>query len=78
MAGVIIDDARTPLERVVLEFRVIAVEAVELHDVARAALLAGNFVQIEICALVFLVAGCAIETAGDDFFHWKCDALRDG
>jgi hypothetical protein len=41
---------------------VIAVETVELHHVAGVALLVGDPVQIEIEALVLLVAGRAVET----------------
>src|SRR4029079_11253869 len=78
MAGVVVDDPRAPLERVVLEFRVMAVEAVELHHVAGAALLVGDLVQTEIDALMLLVAGRAIETACDHVMGWEGDALRVG
>ncbi|MGZ8998735.1 MAG: hypothetical protein ACXW2T_07765, partial [Allosphingosinicella sp.] len=53
-----------------------AVEAVELHNVARTALLVGYSVQIETYALMLLVAGCAIETACDYIFHRERDVLR--
>ena len=76
MLSMVENDSRTPLERIVLEFRVMAVEAVELHQVTRAALLVGNSVQIETCALMLLVAGGAIETTCDYIMHWECDALR--
>ncbi|HYM98286.1 MAG TPA: hypothetical protein VET25_00980, partial [Aestuariivirgaceae bacterium] len=78
MASMVVDDSCTPLERIVLEFRVMAVEAVELHHVARAALLVGYSVQIETYALMLLVAGCAIETACDHVIHRERDALRAG
>jgi hypothetical protein len=39
-------------------------------------LLVGYLVQIETYALMLLVAGCAIETAGDYLFHRECDALQ--
>ena len=63
MAFVIVDEARALLERILLEFRMIAVEAVELHHVARLALLVGDLVQLELGALMLLVAGRTIEAA---------------
>ena len=78
MAGVVVDDPRAPLERIVLEFRVMAVEAVELHHVAGAALLVGDLVQIETDALMLLVAGRAIETACDHVMGREGGALRAG
>ena len=78
MAGMVVDDPCAPLERIVLEFRVMAVEAVELHHVAGVALLVGDLVQIEIDALMLLVAGRAIETACDHVMGREGDALRAG
>src|SRR5262245_34827197 len=61
MAGVIEYDPGAPFERIVVEFRVMAIEAVELHDVAEVALLTGDLAQFEVGALMLLVAGRAIE-----------------
>ncbi|WP_139247843.1 hypothetical protein [Hyphomicrobium sp. CS1GBMeth3] len=63
VTGVVIDDPRALLERVIIELWVVAVEAVELHDVARAALLVGDLVEFEICALMLLMAGRTREPA---------------
>ena len=60
MAVMVVDDPRAPLERIVFEFRMMAVEAVELHHVARAAFLVGDLAQIEVDALMLLVAGRAM------------------
>ena len=60
MAGMVVDNPRAPLERVILEFGVMAVEAVEFHHVAGAALLVGDSGQIEMDALMLLVAGRAM------------------
>src|SRR5262249_14307770 len=78
MAGMVEDDPCAPLERIVLEFRVMTREAVELHHVAGAALLVGDLFQIEINALMLLVAGRAIETACDHVMGREGDALRAG
>ena len=74
----VVDDACALLERIVLEFRVMAVEAVELHDVAGATLLIGDLVQTEIDALMLLMASRAIETACDHVMGREGDALRAG
>ena len=63
MARMIVDDPRAPIERIVFELRVMAVEAVELHDMARAALLVGDLAQFEIGAFMLLVARRASEAA---------------
>jgi hypothetical protein len=76
MAGMIVDDPGAPLERIVLEFWVFAVEAVELHHVAGTALLVGDLVQAEIDALMLLVAGRAIKAACDHVMGREGDALR--
>src|SRR5690606_14070231 len=76
MAGMIIDDPRATLEWIALEFRVMAVEAVELHHVAGVALLGGDFVQVEVDALMLLVAGRAVETACDHGFRREDEVLH--
>ena len=78
MTGMVVDDAWTPLERIVLEFRVMAFEAVELHRVARMALLVRGLAQIDIDTFVLLVAGRARETTPDHFVGREGDALRAG
>ncbi len=66
MAGMVVDDPRAPIERIVFELRVVAVEAVELHDMARAALLVRDLAQTEIRPLMLLVAGRASQATRDD------------
>src|SRR5262249_11938319 len=78
MAGMVVDDPGAPLERIVLEFRVMAVEAVELHHVAGAALLVGDLVQTEIDTLMLLMAGRAVEAVCELVVGRKGDALHAG
>src|SRR5262245_6502982 len=78
VAGMVVDDPCAPPERIVLEFRVMAVEAVELHYVAGAALLVGDFIQIEIDALMLLVAGRAGEAVCDHVVCREGDTLSTG
>ena len=59
MPGMVVHDPSASLERIVLEFRVMSVEAVELHHVARPAFLVGDLVEIIADALMLLVAGRA-------------------
>src|SRR5262245_34867568 len=76
MAGMVVDDPGAPLERIILKLRVTAVEAVELHHMAGAALLVGELVQLEVDALMFLVAGRAGETVCDHVDGREGEALR--
>src|SRR5688572_20513437 len=78
MAGMVIDDPCAAFERIVVEFRVIAIKAVELHHMAGAALLVGDLAEIETPALVLLMAGRAIKTARDHTVGRESDALRHG
>ena len=50
MTGVIVNNRRAALERVIVEFRVMAIETVKLHDMAGLTLRVGNFVQLEAAA----------------------------
>jgi hypothetical protein len=78
MASVVVYDLCAPLERVVLEFRVIPVEAVELRYMAGVALLVGDLAQLEIGALMLLVAGCAVEATCDHVIGREGGVLRAG
>ncbi|WP_333794267.1 hypothetical protein [Hyphomicrobium sp.] len=78
MASMVVDDPCAPPEWIGLELRVMAVEAVELHYVAGAALLVGNLVQIEIGALMLLVASRAREAACSHVMGREGGVLRLG
>jgi hypothetical protein len=56
MTGVIIDQACAALEREIAECGVVALETVELNHMAGLALIVRDRFQIEIGALVFLMA----------------------
>ena len=56
VGGVIVDDWRSVDEGIILELRVVSLEAVELDDMAGPALLVRNVHEIGMCALVFLMA----------------------
>ena len=76
MSSVIVYDPCTPIKRIGIEILVIAVEAVEFHHMTRAALLVGDLFQIEIDALVLLVAGRARESACGHVMGREGDCLR--
>src|SRR5690606_2892021 len=78
MAGMIVDEARAPLERIALEIRVMTIESIEFHNVTGVALLIREFRQIEAGTLVLLVTCGAVEIALGHTTGRKGGILRAG
>ena len=71
MTGMIVDDGRAPLPWIPFEFGMIAVKAVKLDDMARAALLVRNFVEIDVRSLMLLMTGRAGKATRCNAIRWK-------